>query len=630
MSEINLLDFSEQSRRFVRLLQSRQWTILTFLSVMLLMVLVSTSLETPLYRASTTVLIDMETPNVVGVSTQSASSRDDYTRADIAQTNYMTYADYYRTQVATIRSRAIAERVFDNLKLGNLKQYARAKDPIRNLLNQVSVQPVKQTRLAQILVEDPNPKLAADIANEFGLVFAEQNLTKEATEESMTLMKNQYLKLQARESELSKRYKDKFPAMVRVHQQMEHLTRSIEREMKKQLQAETSRPDVSKSVVESLRRTSTIEGLRPNNIRVQDLAETPLKPYKPRVMLNLFLGVFFGLLGGFGTAVVQELLDNSLKLPEDIERDSRFVLLGHIPEVEEMGASPLDSSPEFTHSPGAEAYRSLRTNLLYTIPHGNARTLVVTSPGSEEGKTTTATQLGIALAQIGMRVLLIDADMRKPRLHQIFQLQQKPGLSEFLNSKAGLEKVIQPSGISNVWVITSGAIPPNPSELLGMPQMKELIRHATAKFDRVLLDSPPVIPVTDAMVLGAITGTVLAVAQSGKTPKQALVRLYAVMNDVQAKVLGVVLNKVPSRNIFGYGYGPTAYRYGDYGNSPQGEGQNNIVSNLIHHDHVQNAVTHLTRILTRVYENSYQMILQMQKKKGVRPDRPVKRDVKGR
>lgn len=621
MSETKSLDFSEQWRRFIRLLQARQWTIVTFLSVMLLVVVLGTSMQTPIYQAATTVLIDMETPSVVGVSTLSASSREDYSRADISQTNYMTYADYYRTQVAIIRSRAIAERVFDNLKLGQLKSYAHQKDPIRKLLNQVAVEPVKQTRLARIMVDDPNPKLAADIANEFGLVFAEENLTKAATSESMTLMKNQYLKLQAREAELSKRYKSKFPAMVRVHQQMENLTRSIEREMKKQMQSE-SRPDASKSLVENLRKTATMVGLRPNNIRVQDLAGPPLKPYKPRVMLNLFLGLFFGLLGGLGTAVVEELLDSSLKNPEDIERDSRFTLLGHVPEMEAQ-SSPLESNPESAHSPGAEAYRSLRTNLLYATPQGNARTLVLTSPGSGEGKTTTAVHLSIALGQIGMRILLVDADMRKPSLHKVFQLKQKLGLSEFLNGKASFDEVVQHSGMSNVWAVTSGSLPPNPAELLGLPRMKEFIQQAVAKFDRVVLDSPPVIPVTDAIVLAAITGTVIAVVQSGKTPRQALARLYAVMNDVQVKVLGVVMNRVPVYDIFGYGYGPTAYHYGE-SSAPQAKRDNGVFD----YEKAKKVFSGLTLWMTKFHESRRQTMTP--RKKGVRPNRPVKQDAQDR
>jgi capsular exopolysaccharide synthesis family protein len=187
----------------------------------------------------------------------------------------------------------------------------------------------------------------------------------------------------------------------------------------------------------------------------------------------------------------------------------------------------------------------------------------VTSPGSQEGKTTTTTNLGIALAQIGLKILLVDADLRKPRLHEVFQISQKPGLSEYLIGKASFEKIIQATEIPGVWVVTSGTLPKNPAELLGLPAMQQFIKHATEKFDRVLLDAPPVIPVTDAVVLSALTGNVLAIASSGKTPRQALYRLMSVVQDVHAKVLGVILNNVPTHNITAYGYGYGVYRYGE-------------------------------------------------------------------
>ncbi|GEM_PF-1587847 len=560
MQESQSLDFSRQWYSFLRLLNARRWIILTFLTVTLLLVVVGTSLQTPIYRTSTTVLIDMETPNVLTVST-SASSRDDYTRADVGQSSYMAYADYYRTQVEIIRSRAIAEKVYRNLNLDQNKIYNRSKDPVGKILKQIKVEPIKQTRLAKIYAENSNPQLAAQIANEFGLIFVEENRTGTTRSEKLTLMKNEYLKLQSREAELSKRYKSKFPAMVRVREQMEQLVQSIGKERETEAQLRKSR---SKSLTERLQESSTI-GLRPNNIRVQDLAEIPIKRYKPSAMLNLMLGLFLGLLGGVGLAVIEELLDNSVKLPEDFEHDPRLVFLGYVPQLNGVKPDARFLYPKQSDSQAAEAFRALRTSLLYTTPLGNAKAVVVTSPGSGEGKTTTLSNLGIALAQIGLKILLVDADMRRPRLHETFQVLQKPGLSEYLTGQAPFDAVVKLTAIKGVWVVPSGISPPNPAELLELPQMKEFLKQATAKFDRVFLDSPPIIPVTDTVVLSALAGTVVAIAKSGKTPRRALHRLVSLVNNVHSKVLGVILNQVPSSDLrdYRYGYSDTDYSYGE-------------------------------------------------------------------
>ena len=169
MNDPQSIELSEQWQQLQRLMCSRGWTILTFLTVTMLVVVVGTSLQTPLYRAAVTVLVDMESPNVLAVST----SRDGST---VGQANYMTYADYYRTQMEIIKSRTIAQRVFTNLKLGEKKYYAETKDPVATLMSQVKVEPIKQTRLTRIYVEDANPIQAARIANEFGIIFVEENL----------------------------------------------------------------------------------------------------------------------------------------------------------------------------------------------------------------------------------------------------------------------------------------------------------------------------------------------------------------------------------------------------------------------------------------------------------------------
>jgi len=469
-------DFSTQWRSLMRLLRKRFWVILTFLTITVLVVAAGTWQQTPVYRATATVLIDLEAPSVLAVSTL----RDDST---IGQQHYFTYDEYYRTQLEVIKSRAIAQRVFANLKLNERAPYAGTPDPITTLLGQVTVESVKATRLAQILAEDADPRQAARIANEFAIVFAEENLAKTTAAEAIALMKNEYLVLQSKEAELSKRYKEKHPAMLRLHQQMEQRAGAIEQEMKRQLHDERrlaeggmgADDDSTKPLLERIKEGPGMGSLRPNNIQVQTLAQAPTRPAKPNKTLNLLLAVVLGLLGGIGMAVAQEQLDSSLKVPEDIEQDDHLVLLGYVPRIDGLpGKGRPKAQRRYQcvqlgpHSQAAEAYRALRTSLLYAAPQGNARTIVVTSPGTEEGKTTTVTNLGIALAQSGLKVLIVDADLRKGRLHEVFQLKQSPGLSEFLTGRASFEAIIQPTGIPGLSVVTTGSRAPNPADLLGL------------------------------------------------------------------------------------------------------------------------------------------------------------------
>ena len=562
-------EVSQQWEAFGRLLRRRLWTILTFLTITVLVVAATTWTQVPIYRATATVFIDMETPNVLAVSSMGEQSV-------LGQANYLTYADYYRTQLEVLKSKALAEQVFANLKLSENAVYATSPSPISTLLSQVTVEPIRQTRLAKIHVVDQSPQQAARIANEFALALGEENLARAIATETLTLMKNKYIRLQYREADLAQRYKAKHPAMLRLRQEMEQLTQASEQEINRQLhsgQQQATGGDsavASKPLIDRVKESSMLGSLRPNNIRVQDLAHAPSKPLKPNKPLNLILALLLGLIGGLGIAVTQELLDNSVKTPEDIEQDHRLVLLGYVPKINGLRqAHSLDKSQTRQQpvqldpgSMGAEAYRTLRTSLLYATPRGNSHAVVVTSPGTSEGKTTTVSHLGMTLAQSNLKVLLVDADMRRGRLHNVFQLKRTPGLSEFLTGQASLEEVIKPTGVAGLSVVASGAFPPNPAELLGSNRMREFLAQATKLFDRVLLDSPPVTAVTDAVILAAMTETVVAIAQSGKTPRQALYRLVSRCQEVRAKVLGVVLNNTPAREA------PTYYRYAAYRYAP--------------------------------------------------------------
>jgi capsular exopolysaccharide synthesis family protein len=554
---------ASQWQQFLRVLRRRAVTGVIFFGVTAGIVIGGTMVQTPIYRATATMLIDMEAPTVLAVN----HSGDDTT---IGQQNYMTYADYYRTQLEVIGSRALAKKVYRNLKLWEQEPYKSLKDRTGFLVRQIEIEPVKQTRLAKIRVEDTDPKRAAAIANELGRVFAEENLMRTVAAEAMTLMKNEYLKLQARESELSKRYKDKHPAMIRVHAEMQQLGQQIEAQRQAILgearvgEGEAGEADGDKPAPAPIVHPLLMANVKPNNIRVQDPASAPSRPVKPKKELIIGLGLLMALLGAGAVMVIQELLDGSVKAPEDVEHDGRLTLLGYVPRSSALRVkSAAPGTPARTifdrdpYSQAAEAYRTLRTSLLQSLD-GKGNTVVFTSPAMGEGKTTTVSHLGIALAQSGLRVLLIDADLRKGRLHELFGAERNLGLSDVLTARASLEDVVKPTGTPGLSLITTGSIPGRPAELLGSPEMRALLDKLSGTFDRILIDSPPVIAVTDAAILASMTQAVVAVAQSGRTPRQALLRIAAMCRQAKAKLIGVILN-----NVAGYDT-PVYARYAAY------------------------------------------------------------------
>ncbi len=535
---------SDLSGPWFELTQSvrKRWNLIRAVTVATVAVMVlGTWTQRPVYRAMASVLIDMETPSVLAVS----AARDDST---VTQTSYLAYADYYRTQLEVMSSRAMAEKVFHNLELKERPRYRGAKDPVGALMRQVRIEPVKQTRLAKIHVEDNDPKQAARVANELAVVYTFENLSRASSTEAMILAKTEYLELQRKEAELSKRYKERHPAIVRVHKEMEQLGKTIERGVEPS--------DVSGEAIH----------LRPNNIRIQDMAQVPTRPVRPKRALSLLLGLAFGLMAGTGLAIAMEMVDTSLKTPDDLAAGLNVPLLGYVPRIDGVQASPVREFEEHARfagveafSPAAESYRSIRTNLQFAAPAEKIRTIVFTSPGPGEGKTTTLANLGVAMARGGQRILLVDADMRRGQMHEIFKRPQSPGLSELLGGQASLGEIIQKTEVPGLSLISCGKHPPYPAEMLGSPQMQGFLREAAGRHDRVLIDSPPVMAVTDAAVLAGMVKAVIAVVQSGKTPQQALRQLLKACRNVEANVLGAILNNVPVWST------PYYYRYSSYG-----------------------------------------------------------------
>jgi capsular exopolysaccharide synthesis family protein len=332
-------------------------------------------------------------------------------------------------------------------------------------------------------------------------------------------------------------------------------------------------------LLQRLKEAGISSGLRSSNIHVVDRARPPITPVRPRKGLNIMLSLVVGLALGCALALFNEYLDNSVKVPDDVEQLVNLAVLGIIPAVGSVtaytrrktlprAAVKAGSTTELAtiaqpQSVVAEAYRALRTSMLLSTSHHAPQLILVSSGQPREGKTTTALNLAITLAQRGDRVVLIDTDLRRPRVHRAFQLTNERGLSSYLTGHATADDLPRPvKQIPNLFVITSGPTPPNPAELLSSEPLEALFGELRRQYDFIVLDSPPAISVADSMILAAHADGVMIVVHGGVTTRETLKHTTKLLTSVNARILGVVLNNVDVRSVdYKYYY---SYYYGDY------------------------------------------------------------------
>ena len=424
-------------------------------------------------------------------------------------------------------------------------------------------------------------------------------------------LKQSSVQLEAQYMKLSETYKPGYPEMVRLKTQMDSVQKRLDTETSKIIigirneyesslrkenllrqafeqqkhkamemkekaiqynilkrEADTNR-ELYKSLLQRMKEAGVAAGITASNIQIVDQAEFPIKPFKPNKQLNLLLAAVVGLFLGVGLAFFFEYLDNTVKTPEDVEL-ARLPSFGMVPEISydrkkrmEKGASyPVEL---ITHahpkSMLSEAYRNIRTSVLLSFSGKPPKRIAITSPNPAEGKTTTVVNTAIALSQTGAKVLIIDADLRKPRMHKVFNDENDTGLSNFLSGNADLESVIKKTEVPNLSYIQSGPIPPNPSELIGSSLFKSMIETLSELFDHIIIDSPPILGFADSVILSVSVDGIILVVLGGKTPRETLQRAKEVLHQVNAKILGVVINRV---DIHRSDYGSYYYRYHYY------------------------------------------------------------------
>jgi capsular exopolysaccharide synthesis family protein len=291
-------------------------------------------------------------------------------------------------------------------------------------------------------------------------------------------------------------------------------------------------------------------------------AQAPASPSSPKPTEDALLGLLAGLILGLAGAFIRESVDDAVTTKETAEEFGGATVLAAVPMVSSWKKrdKPLVVSLARPMSPAAEAYRSLRTSLQFARQERDLHTILVTSPAAAEGKTSTLSNLGAMFAQAGQRVVLVSCDLRKPRLGQFFGIDEKPGLTTAILGEQPVEELVQAvPGDDNLWLLGSGELPPNPAELLNGRRIQEVFAALRELFDLVLIDSPPVLPVTDSVLLAKDADATLLIVAAGQTSRGDLQRAAEKLGQVNAKVVGLVLNET-TRQAGGYGYG---YGYGE-------------------------------------------------------------------
>jgi capsular exopolysaccharide synthesis family protein len=343
------------------------------------------------------------------------------------------------------------------------------------------------------------------------------------------------------------------------------------------------------TLLQKQRELNAISGDGGTNVSIANYSRLPHEPIGPARLRAIVVAFLLSLMAGVGLAFLLDFLDDSVKSVDDIDRYIHLPALALIPAARnEKGRLPASAESSASNtstalalvtdvrSPIAEAYRHLRTSLLLSSAGNPPRTILITSSQPSEGKTTTAINTAFMLAQTGAEVLIIDCDLRRPRLHANFNLSNARGLTNFLSGESSIDDVLQPyERIPNLKLLTSGPIPPNPAELLGSEEMRKLLQSLTERFTHIIVDSPPAISFTDAAILSTFVDGVILVVHGGRSSRAVVRRARQQLLDVGAHLFGVVLNNVKTEShnyYYGGGYYSGYYQSDDYTEADEGAG----------------------------------------------------------
>jgi capsular exopolysaccharide synthesis family protein len=555
--------------------------------------------------------------------------------ANTVADTYIEYNLDYKLEGARSAMAWLAEQESDlkrQLEQSELKLYQYKKD--RNLLavslddkqsmlsqNLANVNSKLTELHIRLLEMDAKRKMIERARNNIG---EEETLPEIREKGTIEKLRDTYVQLQKDYADLSSRYGSEHPKMKALQGQMDSIKKNYEQEVDgvlatfektyqehldnerslkalmeqqkkeaielskieveyKPLQRAAEQEDKMYGIIASRQKEIDITGpMKTNNVRVLERAIVPGVPVRPKPVQNLLLGLMLGLGTGIALAFAIEALDNTLKTQQDVEQFLGTPVLGLVPIIGVApGGEALQEGDNLRErdlgvfldpkSVAAECCRSIRTNILFMSPDRPLKIMVVTSPSPQEGKTTSAINLGVTMAEAGGRVLIVDTDMRRPRLHRSFGVPNQTGISTVIVGKATLEEAIKRTDVPNLDVLTCGPVPPNPSELLHTDRFGAVLAECAALYDRIILDSPPTSAVTDPAVLGNLADGVVLVIKAGETTREAAMHARRQLATAKARLFGVIVNAIDFSNpAYGYEYYyRNYYRYGyTYGNGP--------------------------------------------------------------
>lgn len=543
----------------INLVFKRFWLLVAMVALGLVAAVLVNLLMRPAYKATALMMINKEDAGKIDATPYGSFASEE---------------DYYRTQYQLLQSRSLLSKVYTKMKLGQVEEFANPNG-LKKLEKSLDVAPITRSRLVNVSATAYDPTLAADIVNTLTDTFVADNVSNrvfmgqdviaalESTERSsaeqellnsmpqvvnsdfIKTLKQQASKLAADRARLLAKYTTNHPDVISVQNQLDAVNGQINTETRRLVQSI------------KIELSGQFSG---NNIRVIDPAVTPEKPVRPRKLMNLAIGLLGGGLLGLMLVFVLEFLDQSVKSSEDLEEKLGLPFLGFVPyeklkKKEREYATLLKDGNSLV----AENVRNVRTMLDFSLAGEHNAPILITSSLQGEGKSHLSSNLLVALAQTGKKVLLVDGDLRRARVHRVFKLSTEKGLSNIWDAdpqKADYAANIQPvKDVPNLFVMTSGQRPPNPAELLNTPKLADFIAWATQHYDQVVVDCPAIMPVSDTLLWGKYIPRAVFVIKYGQTNAKLAQLALDKLKKAGIKVLGAVIGH----------YRPEGLSYGKYG-----------------------------------------------------------------
>ena len=543
----------------INLVFKRFWLLVAMVALGLVAAVLVNLLMRPAYKATALMMINQEDAGKIDATPYGSFASEE---------------DYYRTQYQLLQSRSLLSKVYTKMKLGQVEEFANPNG-LKKLEKSLDVAPITRSRLVNVSATAYDPSLAADIVNTLTDTFVADNVSNrvfmgqdviaalESTERSsaeqellnsmpqvvnsdfIKTLKQQAARLTAERARLLAKYTTQHPDVISVQNQLDAVDAQINTETRRLVQSI------------KIELSGQFSG---NNIRVIDPAVTPEKPVRPRKLINLAIGLLGGGLLGLMLVFVLEFLDQSVKSSEDLEEKLGLPFLGFVPyeklKKKESEYATLLKDGNFLV---AENVRNVRTMLDFALAGAHNAPLLITSSLQGEGKSHLSSNLLVAMAQTGKKVLLVDGDLRRARVHRVFKLSTEKGLSNIWDAdpkKADYAANIQAvKDVPNLFVMTSGQRPPNPAELLNTPKLADFIAWATQHYDQVVVDCPAIMPVSDTLLWGKYIPRAVFVIKYGQTNAKLAQLALDKLQKAGIKVLGAVIGH----------YRPEGLSYGKYG-----------------------------------------------------------------